>query len=114
VQTIDEAWLEEREGLAHQVDQWFRNATNRFVAPSETACRTVAFYIMLFRDPGYAPDTRKLAIKYGQLFLRHIGPEHREIDAMVSLASRGRPVGNWFEEAKETETVSAVLRGRRR
>jgi len=99
-----DSWLEEIECLARQVHEWFRQATNRFEAPSEGGCRAFAFYLMAFRHPveDKTPDTRKQAIKHGKLFLRYIAPERRQIEAMVSLASRGRPFGNWVDEYKET------------
>jgi hypothetical protein len=105
--TIDPAlhtWLEEHEQLAQDVDLWFREATSRFAAPSGVGCRSVAFYMVEFRHrvDDKKPDHRKQAIKYGKLFLKHIAFERREIEAMVSLASRGRPLGDWFEEYKET------------
>jgi len=98
-----DSWLEEIECLARQVHEWFRQATKRFEAPSEGGCCTFAFYLMAFRHPveDKAPDTRKQTIKHGKLFLRYIAPERRRIEAMVSLASRGRPFGNWLEEYRE-------------
>jgi hypothetical protein len=101
--TIDpalEAWSEELDRLAQQVDRWFRQATSRFTAPSDSGCRMVAFYMVAFRDrvDDETRDTRKKAIKHGKLFLRYIEPERRMIEEMIMLASRGRPVGNWLEE----------------
>jgi len=95
-----DSWLEEIECLARQVHEWFRQATNRFEAPSEGGCRAFAFYLMAFRHPveDKTPDTRKQAIKHGKLFLHYIAPKRRQIEAMVSLASRGRSFGNWLEE----------------
>jgi hypothetical protein len=98
-----DSWYEEFECLARQVQEWFRQATNHFEAPSEVGCRAFAFYLMAFRHPveDETPDTRKQAIKHGKLFLRYIAPERRQIEAMVSLASRGRSFGNWLEEYRE-------------
>jgi len=55
-----DSWLEEIECLARQVHEWFRQATNRFEAPSEGGCRAFAFYLMAFRHPveDKTPDTR--------------------------------------------------------
>lgn len=105
--TIDpsgQVGLEELDRLAQQVDAWFRQATNRFVAPPTKGCRAVAFYLLAFRHPvrDKRPDTRKQALKHGKLFLAYIEPERRRIEEMVSLASRSQPFGNWLEEAKET------------
>jgi len=106
VATIDLAfrsWLEEFERLLPQVNAWFRQATSRFAPPPDKGCRMVAGYVMAFRHPvDDISDTRKHAIKHGKLFLRYVEPERRQIAAMVSFASRGRPFGNWFDEAKET------------
>jgi hypothetical protein len=98
-----DSWFEEFELLVQQVDRWFRRATRSFEAPSNAGCRMVAGYMMGFRHPveDKTPDSRKQAIKYGKLFLHHIAPEYRQIEAMVSLASRGQPFGNWIEEYRE-------------
>ena len=88
--------------LVQQVELYFRQATKRFAPPSISNCRTVAIYLT-FRHPSEDEtlDARKLAIKYGKLFLRHIEPERRLMENMVSLASQGQPIGNWIEEYKE-------------
>lgn len=96
-------WLEELERLKRQVDGWFRQATASFEPPSADGCSMVAFYLMVFRYPldDETPDTRKQAIKHGKLFLRYIEPERRQKEAALSLASRGRPLGNWMQEYRE-------------
>jgi hypothetical protein len=96
-------WLEELECLVRQVDGWFRQATARFEPPSDSGCRMVAFYLMVFRYPldDETPDTRKQAINHGKAFLRYIEPERRQKEAALFLASRGRPPGNWMPEYRE-------------
>ena len=95
-----DSWLEEFEYLVQQVGGWFRQARTRLEVPSDSGCCMVAGYLMAFRHPveDKSPDSRKQAIKYGKLFVRHIAPEYRQIEAMVSLASGGQPLGNWIGE----------------
>ena len=94
---------EEFERLVQQADGWFRQATRRFKVPSNRGCRTVAFYMMALRHPAAdkTPDSRKQAIRYGKLFLRHIAPERWQIEQWLSVASRVEPFGVWFEEYQE-------------
>jgi|ERR1700726_575340 hypothetical protein len=103
VQEIPRFVQEKLDPLALEVHRWFEEATSRFATPSVGACRSVAMYIVAFRDdPNHRkPDGRVNIIKYGKIFLRHIESERQQIEKRVLLASRGRPFGNWLKQDKE-------------
>ena len=100
---IPEMRLEELDGLALQVDQWFRRANTRLNPPSDDACRGVAFYFLAFRadDEDKKPDNRNKAIRHGRLFLKHIKTDRRHIERMISAASRGTPFGDWLQRYQD-------------
>lgn len=98
-----EVWVAEFETLVPQVEQWFRETTSQFTVPSDADCRTVAFYLMAIRYSvdSEPRDSRKETIRYGKLFLRHIEPERRRIEKMISAASRGTPYGDWLPQYQD-------------
>jgi hypothetical protein len=89
--------------LAQQVQLWFRQATNRFEPPSETSCRTVAFYLLFAPSPRSrrTPDAREKAVKHGKQFLRNIELERQQMEHEIALAADGQPLGNWVEEYQQ-------------
>jgi hypothetical protein len=100
VATID-PWREEYDGLTRAVEERFRQATRRFAVPSTDGCRMVATYLMAlrYRDKDHeAPTGQTKVDRYARLFLHHLLAERRQIEKLISIASRGNPALPWLRE----------------
>jgi hypothetical protein len=111
-----EDWLEELEKLVPQVKRWFREATSKLTVPSDADCRAAAIYLIAFRESAKSAnneqrDSRKDAIRYGKLFLKHIEPERRRIEKMISAASHGTPYGDWLPQYQDRLRRIEEIRG---
>jgi hypothetical protein len=96
-----DATLSEHARLSKEVKEIFRQASDRYEAPTPAGCAMVAFYLMALSEP--RKKQRPKVARSGKAFRRDLEAERREIEWWVCVAHSPevKVFGRWLPQQRE-------------